>query len=68
MTCELVPDAGRDGENATKCVTCPRDGETRIVAVPNYAVNGGQLDQPSPYVIETVVLCDHCAVLREDVL
>lgn len=69
MTCELHPDeAGRHDQHTTKCADCPRDGQPRLRAVPNYAVNGGQLKSPSPYVIDTVSLCDGCALLRGDVL
>lgn len=69
MTCELLPGgAGPRDEHATRCVSCPREGEPRLRAVPNFGVNGGQLESPPPYVIETVFLCDGCAVLREDVL
>lgn len=69
MTAELMPDdTGREDERAAKCSTCPREGALRLLAVPNYAVNGGQLESPSPWVIETVSLCDYCALLRGDVL
>lgn len=69
MNCELHPDgAGRRDDRATKCSTCPRDGEPRLRAVPNFGVNGGQLVAPNPYVLDTVYLCDGCAVLRSDVL
>ena len=65
MTCETMRD---ETEHATKCANCPRPGEPRLHAVPNYGIDGGQLDPPPPFVLETVYLCDQCALIRGDVL
>lgn len=54
-----------------RCDGCPRDGDevrARLREVSNVGAVGGQLELPPDSVIETVWLCDDCAMLRMDVL
>ena len=53
-----------------RCASCPRDGEPRLRQVENAGAAGLPADHepPPPYVLETVWLCDSCALTRDDVL
>lgn len=57
-----------------KCHDCPRENaEPRLRAIENAGAGelkdpANPLPPPAPYVIETIMLCDNCSALRDDVL